>query len=50
MNPMEGCPGSRMFTFENKDSTDTEELKGAIESQLRQWPIQLHLISPIAPY
>ncbi len=50
MQRFEGCPGSRMFEFEDKDDQDTGEVTGKIESQLRQWPIQLHLISPIAPY
>jgi NAD-dependent dihydropyrimidine dehydrogenase PreA subunit len=45
-----GCPGSRTMTFE--DSTDDAEqiVGGKVQSQLRQWPIQMHLISPTAPY
>lgn len=50
MEEFEGCPGSRMFEFKEKDDKVTEETTGKIESQLRQWPIQLHLISPLAPY
>jgi hypothetical protein len=50
MQKFEGCPGSRMFEFKEKDDTETPETTGKIESQLRQWPIQLHLISPLAPY
>jgi hypothetical protein len=38
-----------MFDFVEKPSTG--ETKGErIPSQLRQWPIQLHLVSPTAPY
>jgi hypothetical protein len=39
-----------MFDFEDKGENDTGEAIGKIESQLRQWPIQMHLISPAAPY
>ena len=44
----ESCPGSRIMEFskeENKEYTGEKR-----SSQLRQWPIQLHLISPNAPY
>ncbi len=50
MQKIEGCPGSRMFDFSDRDEKDTTESAGKIESQLKQWPIQLHLISPTAPY
>ncbi len=50
MEKFEGCPGSRMFDFSDRDEKDTTESAGKIESQLKQWPIQLHLISPTAPY
>src|SRR3989344_2442509 len=45
---MEGCPGSRMQDF-RKDETKGD-LSGKRDSELKQWPIQLHLISPQAPY
>jgi hypothetical protein len=47
---MEGCPGSQMLNFKDKGDGDTGEAIGKIESQLTQWPIQLHLVSPAAPY
>ena len=42
------CPGSQTMIFE-KNKADNEST-GSIKSQLNQWPIQLHLISPTAPY
>ena len=45
---MSGCPGSRMMAFEKSDAP--EGAVGNVLSQLRQWPIQLHLVSPQAPY
>src|SRR3990167_836021 len=48
MSAFEGCPGSKMQDFREKETTGDES--GKRSSQLRQWPIQLHLVSPMAPY
>ncbi len=50
MQGFEGCPGSRMMSFKNEAGNDSQRAVGPIQSQLRQWPIQMHLISPTAPY
>ncbi len=44
-----GCPGSATKTFDIKSenvNVDPNELK----SELRQWPVQMHLVNPNAPY
>lgn len=46
---MSGCPGSRTMDFSEK-TDQTENETGQRQSQLRQWPIQMHLVSPQAPY
>lgn len=48
MSGFSGCPGSRMMEFNREPSE--EGPAGKVPSQLRQWPIQLHLVSPAAPY
>ncbi len=50
MTQFEGCPGSRVMNFEEQDGNDADQSVGKIKSQLGQWPIQMHLISPTAPY
>ena len=47
-----GCPGSRTIDFtENKKQTNTMPASGESQpSALRQWPVQMHLISPSAGY
>ena len=48
MTRFEECPGSRTVDFRNEETQ--EETTEKVKSQLRQWPIQMHLISPAAPY
>jgi Pyruvate/2-oxoacid:ferredoxin oxidoreductase delta subunit len=43
------CPGSKVLDFSDKESEEDLSIKDA-KSKLRQWPIQLHLVPPNAPY
>ena len=45
----EGCPGAQTIDFKN-EKTPNQKNKNSQNSQLRQWPIQMHLISPNASY
>ncbi len=49
MSGFSGCPGSRTISFDDPQTREGGE-QARVASQLRQWPIQLHLISPAAPY
>lgn len=42
-----GCPGSMMRQF-NDNKVDDSNIK--VSSKLRQWPVQLTLVPPTAPY
>ncbi len=43
-----GCPSAQAMVF-SEPETNTE-VTGKISSALRQWPVQMHLINPRAPY
>ena len=47
-----GCPGSAMQDLRGKTNKNTvKTIKSARqESELRQWPVQFHLVGPGAPY
>jgi ferredoxin len=44
------CPGSRMMDLSESGTDLPGSDEGTRSSQLRQWPVQLHLVSPEAPY
>ncbi|HIJ81454.1 MAG TPA: 4Fe-4S dicluster domain-containing protein [Desulfuromonadales bacterium] len=45
-----GCPGSRAMSFNRPVETAAATPTGSRQSQLAQWPVQLTLVSPVAPY
>jgi len=45
-----GCAGGTAKTFSKPVETLNQSTSGKIESELRQWPVQLHLINPNADY
>jgi len=48
--PCGGCPGTLAKLLSRKSTDHAEPLNGTVASELRQWPIQLHLINPMAAY
>ena len=44
-----GCPGSQTMVFEPKTAV-VDVPASSQQSELRQWPVQMHLVNPNAPY
>lgn len=44
-----GCPGSNIKTF-GRGNAEKPQNSNRIDSQLLQWPVQIKLVSPTAPY
>jgi len=47
--PAGGCPSARLMNIERPDEESTAQAGTAV-SRLAQWPIQLHLVPPSAPF
>jgi len=45
-----GCPGSRAIVIEEPDMTVENSTLKNQPSELRQWPVQMHLVNPNATY
>ncbi|HSV76887.1 MAG TPA: 4Fe-4S binding protein [Bacteroidales bacterium] len=45
-----GCPGSRTISFDSPSAATGAADLSEQPSELRQWPVQLHLVNPHAPY
>lgn len=45
-----GCPGSRAMSFARPAAEPAPPSAGRLPNRLAQWPVQLTLVSPTAPY
>jgi len=45
-----GCAGMCPGTIAQEISKDDEDISASVPSQLRQWPVEMHLLNPAAQY
>lgn len=45
-----GCPGSRTMVIDKPEQQADQTRASDMPSELRQWPVQMHLVNPNAPY
>jgi len=45
-----GCPGSQSHSFDRPGTSTTSDHEGLIASRLGNWPVQISLVPPKAPY
>ena len=50
MQHTSGCPGSRTISFAQEHKESASDTSAPRPSHLGHWPIQMHLISPMAPH